>query len=322
MATVTRPVRFRKDAVLVAAVDVALAAAQSAADRPAHVGEHEGAVTVADRLVEHRFACALPGYRGWHWTVTLARIPRSRKATVCEVELLPSGEAVLAPQWLPWSERLRPEDIGPNDVLPFKVDDPRLEPGFTPTGDEEIDSVAIDELALARARVLSQDGIAEAAQRWFDGAAGPRSENSLAAAADCSTCGFLVPLQGSLGQVFGVCANPWSPDDGRVVAFEHGCGAHSETDIEPHPSDWPDKNPVIDEMQIEVVGPDGPAAKRQPTRTRTRGGKKVTPDDEPAEPAEPTELAESVEPNAEVAAQADASEDPTAESGASDSAEK
>lgn len=248
----SRPARIRKDTVLVDAVDVARAAVQEVADRAEHIGEHQNAVTVADRFVEHRFECALPGYRGWHWTVTLSRIPRSRKATVCEVELLPGDEAILAPDWLPWAERLRPGDIGPGDVLPFKVDDPRLEPGFTPTGEEDTDSVAIEELALARARVLSQDGIAEAAQRWYDGDAGPRAESAIASAADCQSCGFLVPLQGSLGQLFGVCTNQWSPDDGRVVAFDHGCGAHSETDVLDKRSDWPDNHPVIDDDVEDV----------------------------------------------------------------------
>src|SRR6187549_3056828 len=113
----------------------------------------------------------------------------------------------------PWSERIRPGDIGPGDVLPFKADDPRLEPGWTPTGDPELDDVAIDELALARVRVLSPEGRDEAAERWYRGPHGPTSAGSLASAAACGSCGFLVPLQGSLGTVFGVCANQWSPDD-------------------------------------------------------------------------------------------------------------
>ena len=254
MATaVAKSSRARTDAVLSGAVDLARAAAEEVADRAEHVGAHEGATIVSERLVEHRFACTMPGYRGWSWTVTLARVPRGRSATVCEVELLPGVDAILAPEWLPWSERLRPGDIGPGDVLPFRADDPRLEPGFVPTGDDEVDEVAIGELALARARVLSHDGIEEAAQRWYDGAAGPRSPHAVAASADCQTCGFLVPLQGELGQIFGVCTNPWSQDDGRVVAFDHGCGAHSETDVPAHAADWPEPAPIIDEMSLEVV---------------------------------------------------------------------
>ena len=262
MTTVTaarRPTRIRKDALLLEAVDAARTAAEAVADRNAHVGAHIDATTIEDRLVEHRFACEIPGYRGWYWTVIVARVPRGREATVCEVEVLPGVEAILAPEWLPWSERLRPGDIGPGDVLPFKADDPRLEPGFTATGDEEIDAVAIDELALERARVLSNDGISEAAQRWYDGAPGPRAPGAVAAAADCSTCGFLVPLQGSLGQLFGVCANPWSEDDGKVISYDHGCGAHSETDVEARPSEWPAAHPVIDDLEL-VVAPNAPPA--------------------------------------------------------------
>ncbi len=269
MATATQ------DAVLGGAVDLAREAALELAEHPQDVGEHLGYTVDADRLVSHRFACTAKGYRGWVWTVTLSRVPRARKATVCEAVLLPGDDAVLAPAWVPWDERLRPGDIGPGDVLPFRADDPRLEPGFTPTGDPEVDEVAIDELALARNRVLSPVGIAEAAERWYRSKQGPASAGAVASAEPCLTCGFLVPLQGALGTVFGVCTNAWSPDDGKVVALEHGCGAHSETDVEPRPSEWPDV-PVARELDVlptaEVVGSgagdapaqDAPSAEDEP----------------------------------------------------------
>lgn len=247
MATATQ------DAVLAGAVDLARAAALEIAEQPTDVGEHLGHTVDADRLVSHRFACTARGYRGWVWTVTLSRVPRARKATVCEAVLLPGDDAVLAPAWVPWDERLRPGDLGPGDVLPFRPDDPRLEPGWTPTGDPELDDVAIGELALARARVLSPVGIAQAAERWYRGKQGPASAGAVAAAGSCQTCGFLVPLQGSLGTVFGVCVNEWSPDDGKVVALEHGCGAHSETDVEARPSEWPDV-PVSRDLLVEPTG--------------------------------------------------------------------
>ena len=251
----TRVSRPKPDAVLLGAVEVALRAAQETAEHASDVGEHLGATTDAERLVSHSFACTMRGYRGWHWTVTLARAPRAKNATVCEVELLPGDDAILAPEWLPWSERLRPGDIGPGDVLPFQADDPRLEPGYTPTGDDEQDRVAIEELALARVRVLSPEGREAAAQRWYEGSHGPTAPGATQAAAGCGSCGFIVPLQGALGQVFGVCVNEWSPDDGKVVSFDHGCGAHSETDVVPHATDWPDSDPVINEMRLEIVEP-------------------------------------------------------------------
>ncbi len=242
-----------KDAVLDRAVDLAREVAVEIAEEPTHVGEYLGAVRESERLVSHRFACTARGYRGWAWTVTVARVPRGRTATVCEAELLPGDDAILPRPWVPWSERLRPGDIGPGDVLPFRPDDPRLEPGWTPTGDPELDEVAIDELALARVRVLSPQGRDEAAERWYRGSRGPTSAGAVASAAACASCGFLVKLQGSLGTVFGVCANAWSPDDGKVVSLDHGCGAHSETDVEPAPSEWPAADPLIDETSIDVV---------------------------------------------------------------------
>lgn len=244
-----------KEAVLQQAVDLAREAAVELAEQPSDVGEYLGAEVEGERLVSHRFACAARGYRGWVWTVTVARVPRGRTATVCEVALLPGPEAILAKPWVPWSERLRPGDIGPGDVLPFRPDDPRLEPGWTPSGDPELDEVAIDELALARVRVLSPQGRDEAADRWYRGAHGPTTAGALAASAACATCGFMVPLQGSLGTVFGVCANEWSPDDGQVVSYDHGCGAHSETDVEALPSEWPAADPLIDELRVDVVEP-------------------------------------------------------------------
>ncbi len=101
--------------------------------------------------------------------------------------------------------------------------------------------------------MLSPQGRDEAAERWYRGSRGPTTRGAVAAAADCGSCGFLVPLQGSLGQVFGVCANEWSPDDGKVVSLDHGCGAHSETDVEPQRSEWPDPDPLVDELHVEIV---------------------------------------------------------------------
>lgn len=248
MATATQ------DAVLTGAVDLAREVAVDLAEHPQDVGEHLGWTLEEDRLVSHRFACTAKGYRGWVWTVTLSRVPRARTATVCEAVLLPGDDAVLAPAWLPWDERLRPGDVGPGDVLPFRADDPRLEPGWTPTGDPEQDEVAIGELALARNRVLSRTGMDQAAERWYRGPQGPASPGSVASADACLTCGFIIPLQGPLGTVFGVCANEWSPDDGKVVALEHGCGAHSETDVEARPSEWPDV-PVSRDLLVTANAP-------------------------------------------------------------------
>jgi hypothetical protein len=303
------------DAVLEGAVELARAAAEEVAARPSDVGEHLGTVVESERVVSHRFAAAAPGYRGWHWTVTLARVPRGRSATVSEVELLPGDDALLAKPWVPWAERLRPGDLGPGDVLPFRPDDPRLIPGWQPSGEE--DDPPIEELALLRARALGPQGREEAAQRWHLGQPGPTSPVALASTSPCASCGFLVPLSGSLGQVFGVCANEWSPDDGRVVSMDHGCGAHSETDAPAPSSDWP-APPVDTEYLVEPREPR--AAGEAQAEEGTAGSDAVQADaaEAPAEAHAETEPAEAVaEAPAEAVAEESAVE-PAGEAPAAD----
>ncbi|WP_432546061.1 DUF3027 domain-containing protein [Kineococcus sp. SYSU DK004] len=263
--TTARARRARKpalDAAAAGAVDLARAAAEEVAD-PGTVGEHLGAVAEGDRIVTHTFACALPGYRGWQWSVTVTRASRARNVTVSEVCLLPGEDALRPPTWLPWAERIAPGDVGPHDTLPRKADDPLLDPGYEVVGEQvaasEADELALWELGLGRERVLNRAGRDEAATRWYEGDRGPRSETAEHAKAQCSTCGYFLALAGSMRQVFGVCANEWSPDDARVVSADHGCGAHSETDVEveavaPAP-------PVVDDLDgdLELVRPDEPA---------------------------------------------------------------
>ena len=95
----------KKDALLAEAVERAREALSEVA--PAEqIGEHRAAVPEEDRLLTHRFAADRPGYRGWEWFVTVARAPRAKKVTVCELGLLPGDDALLAPPWIPWAERM------------------------------------------------------------------------------------------------------------------------------------------------------------------------------------------------------------------------
>ena len=223
---------------------------------PLSVGEHTAAKLQAERLVTHLFECNLAGYEGWRWAVTMARPPRGRTATVCELELLPGEEALLAPPWVPWADRLRSGDITRSDRLPKRETDERLEPGWESTG-EEGDRIALDELDLGRARVLSHEGIQRAAQRWYDGEHGPQADGVRKARASCSSCGFLMLMAGQIRHVFGVCANELAVDDGRVVSLDHGCGAHSETDLPDQGPEWPVTPSRMDDSALEPLGTDG-----------------------------------------------------------------
>lgn len=239
------------DAVCAAAITVARSAAVAVAGR-GEVGDHLGVIAEGERLVTHYFSCLSRGYGGWRWAVTLARAPRARTATVCETVLLPGDGAILAPAWVPWSDRIAPGDLGPTDVLPYRDEDPLLEPGYTQVDDEDADQVALWELGFGRVRVLGRHGRQETASRWYAGDRGPTADEAVHAAAACSTCGYFLPLAGRLRQVFGVCGNEWSPSDARVVSVDHGCGAHSETGVErPEPPPLPE--PILDEVGAEAV---------------------------------------------------------------------
>jgi hypothetical protein len=238
----------RPDQTCAAAVDLAREAILDD-----HVGPHLGAYAEGERLVTHLFECTLPGYRGWRWAVTVARVSRSKHVTVCETVLLPGEEALLAPVWVPWQERLQPGDLGVGDLLPTRADDERLAPGYVLSDDAGVEEVSW-ELGLGRSRVMSREGRADTAQRWYDGDHGPEAPISVGAPtnARCGTCGFYLPLDGSLRMMFGACGNMFAPDDGRVVSADHGCGAHSEVLVETiAPVD--ELPTVYDDSEVEPV---------------------------------------------------------------------
>lgn len=99
----------KPDAFLAADVATAREAVLSIA-AAADVGKHVGARSEGVRCVTHLFESRKAGYRGWVWFATLSRVSRAKESTVNEVGMVPTEDSVLAPAWVPWSERVRPED--------------------------------------------------------------------------------------------------------------------------------------------------------------------------------------------------------------------
>ncbi|MGH3301944.1 MAG: DUF3027 domain-containing protein [Streptosporangiaceae bacterium] len=248
------PVRTRTavlDAACAEATDLARGAAQELAGAD-FVGDHEGVFAEDERVATHLFRCLDRAYRGWRWAVTVNRAARARIVTVSETALVPGPDSLLAPPWVPWSERVRPGDLGVGDLMPAADDDDRLVPVSMLEGDEGVltwdegvaagplgltaglhaesgvDEAAASGRAARRTRELSAIGRDETAARWYQSEHGPGTPLARAAPGPCVTCGFLTLLGGPLGRVFGVCTNEYAPDDGRVVSLDHGCGAHSE----------------------------------------------------------------------------------------------
>jgi len=96
---------FEADEVLVAAVDQARTALEliTPADT---IGEPLGYIVEGEHVLSLLFDCLMAGYPGWRWTVSLSRVDGDSAPQVLETELMPGDEALLAPEWVPWSDRL------------------------------------------------------------------------------------------------------------------------------------------------------------------------------------------------------------------------
>uniref|UniRef100_UPI0031E39800 DUF3027 domain-containing protein n=1 Tax=Saccharothrix mutabilis TaxID=33921 RepID=UPI0031E39800 len=277
-----------------AAVSTARAAAQEEAGAEP-VGAHVGALAEDEASVTHLFEAEHAGYRGWNWAVTVAFAGPGTPVSVSEVVLLPGNDALVAPDWVPWHERVRAGDLGVGDLLPAREDDPRLVPGYVGSDDPAVEEVAL-EVGLGRVRVLSREGVLDAASRWHGGDFGPRSDMARSAPATCGTCGFYTRIAGSLGAAFGVCANELTPADGHVVHVEYGCGAHSEVEVEGGPA-VPVADLVYDDaiLDVEVNETVAETAPTEAASTEAEAAEPTAAEAGPAAEAEPAEAAASAE---------------------------
>ncbi|MDU4040137.1 MAG: DUF3027 domain-containing protein [Bifidobacterium dentium] len=251
---------------------IAKAVAIEVADEDNQVGDFVEAIDLGDDVTDFRFETRVRGYEGWQWSVTLYHDVELDHWTVNESSLVPTDKALRPPAWIPWKDRLEPTDLAVTDSIGTEPDDPRLEEGFratdagegapaeTPemsetseTSKEDVED-AVEEFELSRRHVLTPLGRAQTAKRWYEGPRGPKSLSTKTADGNpCSTCGFFIPLKGELNLLFGVCANKWSPDDGRVVSVDHGCGEHSEIEP-PEPSHlWMQSKPAFDDLHIDII---------------------------------------------------------------------
>ena len=205
-------------------------------------------------VAEHTFECSDPAYPGWYWSVSVVALAGQNECTVSEINLLPSGAALVPPAWKPWADRVEAGDLGVGDLLPTLPDDERLTAGLTGI-DEDVDDISVLhpaqwELGLGREQILSPLGLERAVARWFDGHNGARSSMAKQAPANCSSCGFMVAIGGSIGQAFGLCANEFGAADGQIVAMNYGCGAHSSVRPE-ESSPIPVVDLVVDDVEDE-----------------------------------------------------------------------
>ena len=214
-------------------LELARSAAIADAGNPELVGADVSVEIDDDGRVEtYLFEANLAGYKGWRWCVTIAIVDKKSEPTICDVVVLPGPDALLAPEWVAYRDRIQPGDVGVGDIVPSSLDDTRLVPSVHALiADENLDAMQVFDLGLGRARVMSIEGRDQASKRWYESDRGPQSPIAQAAPKPCSSCAFFLPIAGSLRSSFGVCANAISPEDARVVSVDHGCGAHSEATL-------------------------------------------------------------------------------------------
>jgi hypothetical protein len=85
--------------------ETAYAAAVEAAPRNG-VGSIVDTIDEGEGVTTFLFEAKLKGYVGWRWSITVFEQSDSSGATISEVLLMPGPDSLVAPDWVPWSERL------------------------------------------------------------------------------------------------------------------------------------------------------------------------------------------------------------------------
>lgn len=115
---------------------------------PKHVGALRD-IEVADDVATVRFSTTQGGYPGWAWTVSIAVNPGMEPA-VLETELMPGDGALVAPDWVPWADRLEDylaQQAEAGDDSDEESDDPDDDDEHDddhPEHDDDVDGVDID----------------------------------------------------------------------------------------------------------------------------------------------------------------------------------
>jgi hypothetical protein len=98
------------------------------------IGAYAGEKDEGGGAISVLFESSMPGYPGWQWVVSIAHVEGS-EPTVLETELMPAEGALLAPDWVPWSDRL----------ADYKAAQESAEGASTDIDDDEDDDTADDD---------------------------------------------------------------------------------------------------------------------------------------------------------------------------------
>ncbi|MEY3218612.1 MAG: hypothetical protein RLY96_1075, partial [Actinomycetota bacterium] len=125
--------------------------------RNAALAEAEFATQVGDfvsvefddenREATYLFVADIAGYRGWRWCVTVAKVDEEAAPTICDLVVIPGPDSLMAPDHVPYMDRILPEDIQPGVIVPSVLEDTRLVPGVNAlVQDEGLDATEVFDL--------------------------------------------------------------------------------------------------------------------------------------------------------------------------------
>ena len=80
-------------------------AAKSAANKT-ELGSFLESVDEGEGISTYLFESKKLGYLGWRWSVTIYQADPVTEPSLCEVVMIPGVDSLVAPNWIPWSERL------------------------------------------------------------------------------------------------------------------------------------------------------------------------------------------------------------------------
>lgn len=108
--------------------------------QPPVVTPGEGTLTVA-------FPSTQPGYPGWHWSVSVSAVP-GMEPSVLELGLVPGEGALVAPDWVPWADRLEEYLLHEKELKDQESEDDDEDDDDALDLDDDVDGVDIDQLDL------------------------------------------------------------------------------------------------------------------------------------------------------------------------------
>ena len=189
-------------------------------------------------------------YPGWRWAITVARVPRGKVATVCETNLVPGEGALLSPEWLPYAERLAPGDLGAGDVLPTRRRTRTSSPGSRRPATRTSTRWPCGSSGSAASACSRRRGEA-AAQRWYEGEAALTRRSPRRAPPPARRVASSTRWQVHCALFRRVRQRVVTQRRSRR-GLDHGCGAHSEVDVDRH-EPVPSAEPLVDEIAYDLV---------------------------------------------------------------------